>query len=360
MNVKNLRLSFVISILFVSNAIAQIPTNGLIAWWPFTGNANDLSGNGLNGVVSSAVLTKDRFGNPNCAYDFNGRTAFIKVFNNSKLDLTNDFTISSWFKADSLYVIPGTTSMILSKHWNGIDDQGYVYGIWGGVTGTGVSTGIVNFQAPPFFSTATYPQSAASFVSVNKWYNLTVTYSKTTGTLTYYLNGNKIDTIPIGLNITNTSFDVIIGAETLISGNGYKNWFNGILDDIGIWNRVLTPQEIQNVFNNGICYQTVTVTDTLIIKLIITGYNPITYQNTIKVYPNPTNDQLIIDNGDWAALKGYQLKITNSLGQQVFQSAINQQLFTIDLSKWPGRGAYFVYVIDVQGNMIDVRKVILQ
>jgi hypothetical protein len=61
--------------LFTINAlVAQvpnyIPTNGLVAYWPFSGNANDLSGNANNGTVSGATLTTDRFGNTNSAYSF--------------------------------------------------------------------------------------------------------------------------------------------------------------------------------------------------------------------------------------------------------------------------------------------------
>ena len=50
---------------------------GLVAHYPFNGNANDESGNGNNGIVYGATLTVDRFGNTNKAYDFNGSTTYI-------------------------------------------------------------------------------------------------------------------------------------------------------------------------------------------------------------------------------------------------------------------------------------------
>ena len=74
-----------------------VPSNGLVGWWPFTGNANDGSGNNNNGVVTGAALTADRFSNPNSAYSFNG--------NNSKIDILNftqnpqSFSINLWFNA---------------------------------------------------------------------------------------------------------------------------------------------------------------------------------------------------------------------------------------------------------------------
>ena len=122
----------------------------------------------------------------------------------------------------------------------------------------------------------------------------------------------------------------------------------------------MTPQEIKNLYYKGICYQSVTVTDTLIINTNITRFSPVTYQNSFKIYPNPTNDHITIDNGNIANLTGYQLKITNSLGQQVFQSSITQQQFYIDLSSWTGNGIYFVYIIDGQGNTLDIKKIVLQ
>jgi hypothetical protein len=47
-----------------------VPTNGLVGYWPFNGNANDESGNGLNGIVTGASLTTDRNGAANSAYNF--------------------------------------------------------------------------------------------------------------------------------------------------------------------------------------------------------------------------------------------------------------------------------------------------
>jgi hypothetical protein len=66
----------------------NVPAEGLVAWYPFNGNANDASGNGHHGIVSNANLVADRFGNPNSAYDFNGKNPFIKVLSNPSLNLT--------------------------------------------------------------------------------------------------------------------------------------------------------------------------------------------------------------------------------------------------------------------------------
>ena len=78
---KRLLLLITICISFVSfsQVPSYVPTNGLVGWWPFNGNANDEGGNGNNGTVNGAALTTDRFGNANSAYDFDGMNDNIKV-----------------------------------------------------------------------------------------------------------------------------------------------------------------------------------------------------------------------------------------------------------------------------------------
>ncbi|MFM2135838.1 MAG: hypothetical protein RL021_1238, partial [Bacteroidota bacterium] len=70
-------------VLFLLSVTAQVPsyvpTNGLVGWWPFNGNANDESGNGNNGAVNGATLVEDRIGNALSAYYFNGNTAEICI-----------------------------------------------------------------------------------------------------------------------------------------------------------------------------------------------------------------------------------------------------------------------------------------
>jgi hypothetical protein len=104
----------------------------------------------------------------------------------------------------------------------------------------------------------------------------------------------------------------------------------------------------------------ITVTDTLLIDAQITGINPPNNMNTIKVFPNPAQTHVTVDYGNYAIMNGYQLRIENSLGQQVFQTNIIQQSDYLNLSTWGGNGIYFVHIIDPQGNTIDIRKIVLQ
>ncbi|MBY0427070.1 MAG: LamG domain-containing protein [Cytophagales bacterium] len=195
-----------------------------------------------------------------------------------------------------------------------------------------------------------------SKLPLNEWFHLVfstdLTVTKT------YLNGvlhqNFTQYSPIG---TTTSPLVFGGNNTPVSTSLP---FNGILDDIRIYSRALNSTEVTSLYNEGICYQSVSVTDTLKINVSITSYNPISYQNTIKVYPNPTNDQITIDYGTYTKLSGYMLKITNSLGNQVYLTQITQQQSVIGLGNWGGNGLYFVHLIDNSGNTVDIKKIVLQ
>ena len=83
---------------FTSNVFTQVPnyvpTNGLVGYWPFNGNANDQTPNGNNGTVNGATLTTDRFGNANSAYNFDGINDYIQINNIVGNFGLSDFTIS--------------------------------------------------------------------------------------------------------------------------------------------------------------------------------------------------------------------------------------------------------------------------
>ena len=87
-----------LSISLSAQVPSYVPTNGLVGWWPFSGNANEISGNGNNGTINGATLTIDRFGIQNNAYNFNGLSNYIEVSDNNSLDLTNNYTFSVWVK----------------------------------------------------------------------------------------------------------------------------------------------------------------------------------------------------------------------------------------------------------------------
>ena len=94
---KKLLLLFAVGLttaLSAQSIPSYVPTDSLVGWWPFNGNANDESGNGNNGTVNGAILTSDRIGNNGSAYDFDGINDAIDIGNSFFNNGWNDYTIS--------------------------------------------------------------------------------------------------------------------------------------------------------------------------------------------------------------------------------------------------------------------------
>src|SRR5437667_147551 len=97
-------------------------TNGLVAYYPFSGNANDMSGNGNHGTVIGAILAADRFGNPNSAYAFDGVSSLITVPDSLSLRISNDITVTCWLNF--------STNLNEVKLVGRGGDCGRNYGLW--------------------------------------------------------------------------------------------------------------------------------------------------------------------------------------------------------------------------------------
>ena len=103
------KLGFCLMVIFIAMTVSvqsqtlpsYLPTNGLVGWWPFNGNANDESGSGNNGTVNGATLTLDRYGNVNSAYGFSNSN--IEVNHNSLFGFNQNgsFTVSFWYNSNS-------------------------------------------------------------------------------------------------------------------------------------------------------------------------------------------------------------------------------------------------------------------
>ncbi len=78
------------------------------------------------------------------------------------------------------------------------------------------------------------------------------------------------------------------------------------------------------------------------------------------MYPNPASTQITINNGNVAILDGYTMRITNSLGQDVYNQNITQPQVTLDLSTWGGNGLYVLYIVDPQQNIVAVKQIVSQ
>jgi len=331
----------------------DLPTNlqqGLVGYWPFCGNANDESGNGNNGTVNGATLSADRFGHSQKAYQFNGNGSHILVNNSSTLNFSNG-TITLWTNTNQTTI--GT--LICRNDFNSASNEQFHLGI----NDFFHSNGGLNFYTK--YNSGCSPgsgwQTVVSLPTISDSSWKMITGIIRSDSILLYENASLVGKIiapnPI---IDNCQGDIQIGRHWL---NDLR-YFSGSLDDIGIWNRALSPQEITQLYNQGICKTSITVTDTLLIHTGITAYNPVAYQNTLKVWPNPGNQDITLDAGNLASMQGWKYKVANTLGQTVVnETAISQQQTLIDLSTWGGNGIYYLHLINPQGHAIEIKKIVL-
>ena len=332
---KRIITSVLLSVLIGLSAIAQVPVSGLVGYWPFNGNANDESGNGKNGIITNATPTTDRFGNANSAYSFlNGQKIVVSSFN---VNFT-EITVSCWYKTNSA--------------WDRVFQHN-----WDVATGTFVITPSNPYTSAQFRnSVGGQPLVAATGLGTcdNLWHNIVIAYSSTDLKEYLYVDGIIKSTTTVTSSLKTGIADLIFGG-TMNTGNQIS------IDDSRIYNRVLTASEIALIYNEGLCKSSISVTDTLKINVSLAGFNPISYKNSIKIYPNPTHDELTIDCGaNYNTLNTYKVKITNNLGQSVYESLVTKQISTVNLNSWTGKGIYMIQLIDSNSNIIDNKKIVLQ
>ena len=207
---------------------SYVPTSGLVAWYPFTGNANDSSGNGHNGTTFGTTLTTDRFGHANSAYHFNGTGNYIQVPNNAAFNLQDAMTISIWIYAANVTM----AQRIIDKTTGGFNDSWLL----------DLSPEITNLNEVRCIAGGTnIPFSTPVITLNNTWYHVAVTYDLVN--VKFYINGTLNNTVPLSTVTPANSNPVGIGVASDIT-----DFFGGKLDDIGIWNRPLTPCEINELY----------------------------------------------------------------------------------------------------------------
>jgi hypothetical protein len=346
---KKLSLALVMLIGFTNFVNAQIPsyvpTNGLVVCYPFSGNANDQSGNSHNGTVTGATLTADRFGNANSAYYFNGTSSYIYAGNIASLAGTSSSvtTVSLWMNSNSLSTV-NTDLLDLRSTNNSAMELYYNAPAAGKIQG-------INYNAPTP-NNGIYT-TGANTLSINQWYHVVYILNNATGHSTLYVNGVQVgDVTGTPSLLTNPKLNI---GSRFDWNNSRCCYFKGAIDDVCFWNRALTTDEITNLYNANLCYQS-----SFIINTGLLSYNPPTYNNTITMFPNPANDHIIIDCGALTNVVGYHIEIANSLGQVVFNQPMNTQQYTVALNTWSGQGIYFVKVYNASNTLLTTRKLILQ
>ena len=240
--------SLILIIILATNVNAQVNlTLGLQAYYPFSGNANDFSGNNNNPVFNNATLTTDRYGNPNSAYHFNGIDNYMQVPNNPTLNFGSQVSLVAWVKPMGFYYGLCHGNSVIMKGDDGDYPGRYLIRFEDGqyLNSNNCSVAIPDTIHENYWGTGAFQVGGYSpVVTKDQWICVTYTYDGTNAKI--YLNCELVmDKFSPGYTFTNP-YDLFIGKANA-NMVAFPYWFNGDLDDIRIYDRPLNKEEVDSL-----------------------------------------------------------------------------------------------------------------
>lgn len=303
----------------------QIPTEGLVGYYPFYGNTMDESGSGNDLLNYGVQMVADKNGLADNACFFDNNTLITAPDSNMFYDLSTSFSISLSYSASGLK--SSWPTLINKLHANGTTFTGFYLGI-------DSSRNVLRFRIGD-----SYIETPSA---LNQWKQVVISYGN--GSIKLYMNGilksSKLIADQNQANKENFTIGKQSQAQSEMKGTSF---FTGYIDEIRIYNRILTQAEVDLLYYD-----------------FSTDFAHSTEINPINIYPNPATDHLIIDLKNYKVGEGYTLKITNPMGQIIYKSGISQQNSRIDLPSHNAKGVYFLTITDPQSQVLMVRKIVLQ
>lgn len=205
---------------------ASAPTNGLVGYWKLDESsgliASDSSGNNYTGTLkNNPTWVSGYIGN---GLNFNGANHYVQVADNANINLAGTpYTISFWFQHN---LSSSQAAGVMNKFGNG----GYLLGISGG-----------KFLVRHVATGANYTLSGNVTLSSGIWYHATIVYDRST--LKIYINGNLDKQM-------NATADLAANTSQLELGRFSSAYYKGLLDEVRIYNRALSPSEVLDIYND--------------------------------------------------------------------------------------------------------------
>ena len=232
-------ISLIVLSVFAVKMDAAAPTSGLVGYWNFDEGsgtvANDTSGSGNNGAINGASWVAGKAcpvasscsatGVGGGGLSFDGSSNYINILDNASLDaLTTNFTLTAWIKTNKI----GYQSIYDS----GTQTNRWKVGLDIGNRMVFTKIGIADYDTDP------------NILNTNTWYFVTFVKNGDSGTnLTFYRNGSVIDTASVGTVATPSG-------TKQIGRDGTTSYMGGLLDEVRVYNRALSVQEILDVYND--------------------------------------------------------------------------------------------------------------
>ncbi len=303
------------------------PPTSLVSWWAAEGNTIDTTGNNNGTAQGGLGFAAGEVGQ---AFSFDGSSSSVMAPASPSLDVGSGagFTIEGWIKPLNVSI---TNEPIVEWNANTVDSNIGVH-LWMSVLGRGGPGGLfANLKNPVtnfIFNTAT------GVVTNGAFQHVALTYSKSSGTATLYYNGALAAqaTAP-GVNYTPaTSYDLYLGTRP------GSNWFDGLVDEISIYNTNLSSGQIQAIYNSGFAgkcitapiiatqpqSQTVAVGNAAILSVGASGPGPLKYQwrlNSSNIL-NATNPTLTFLSAQLTNTGTYSVIVSNSIGSTPSSNAL--------------------------------------
>lgn len=304
---KKLILSVFTIVLSLNTVFAQVPKDSLKARYLFRGNADDVSGNNLHAIVNGTgvTLTSDRFGNPNSAYSFDGASGDISA---NIGELKSAISISFW------YLSGGQTHPY--PHFFDYSDYKLRCHIMSGSIYNSTDRNALLYEV---YNPSSVEIRGSVKPGDNVWTHVVVTFNKNSNNMAIYVNGVLDKQKFVSSNDLALTDGIIIFGRNRAGIPNEDTRFTGKLDDIYIYSKELTAQEITALYNNNNVQST----------------NEVQKLNEATVYPNPFTDNIsiIIAEEETVSYKIYDIAgkellsgVTNS---QVNVATLNQGLYTL-------------------------------
>jgi len=277
--------------------------SGLVAFYPFNGDANDYSGYSPNGINNGAHLTPDHNGDADRAYYFDGIASRINVTKDEFVN--NALSVSFFIRITDILTYTFCAACSDFCLFTDADSVGM----------------LITRQTVPSM------QMVRAYSQLNKWTHVVGTYDGQN--IRLYINGVIADSVYHPGIITDPNWDLTIGT---FGGNYWKGEF----DELRIYNRVLTPTEISDFY-------------------VYYGISEYISQSRIDVWPNPCNDIL---NYSCEKISNPEVKLYDISGKCVFSenNSVMQAggYYSIDVSSIPA-GVYLLRC-STGSNVLD-RKI---
>ena len=217
-----------------------VPGN-LVGLWHFDDNAGDSSGYDNHGTVNGTTYVDGKFGK---ALSFNGVNNYVSVPESTSLDLSGEITVEAWIKV----AVHKNFNAIVIKGEDGAENYELLL----------YETGRVHCPIK-FMDGSRTSLNADAAITDTEWHHVAMTYKP--GEWRIYVDGvQKAERTDISENPLTNNIPLFIGAEQYLSSFRAERFFNGLIDEVRIWDEALTGPQIAQSYELGVNDETEYIT----------------------------------------------------------------------------------------------------